>query len=52
MKPSKKKAKESPLAKKVGEALRRAAKQARKTARMFGTPIYIERNGKVIALKP
>ena len=36
----------------VGRALRRAAKVARKEARMHGTPIYIEENGKIIALKP
>jgi hypothetical protein len=36
----------------VGRALRRAAKAARKTARMHGTPIYIWRDGKVVALKP
>jgi hypothetical protein len=40
------------LSQAVGRALRRAAKVARKTARMHGTPIYIERNGKIIALKP
>lgn len=40
------------LAKQVGNALRRAAKQARKAAKMHGTPIYIERNGKVVAVKP
>jgi hypothetical protein len=36
----------------VGRALRRAAKVARKIARMHGTPIYIWRNGKVVAEKP
>jgi hypothetical protein len=36
----------------VGRALRRAAKVARKTARMHGTPIYLWRNGKVVAEKP
>jgi hypothetical protein len=36
----------------VGRALRRAAKDARKTARMYGTPIYVWRNGKVVAEKP
>jgi hypothetical protein len=36
----------------VGRALRRAAKVARKTARMHGTPIYVEENGKIVALKP
>ncbi len=36
----------------VGRALRRAAKVARKTARMYGTPIYVWENGKVVAKKP
>jgi len=36
----------------VGRGLRRAAKAARKTARAHGTPIYIWRDGKVIAQKP
>jgi hypothetical protein len=36
----------------VGPALRRAAKAARKTARMYGTPIYIWRDGKIVAEKP
>jgi hypothetical protein len=36
----------------VGRALRRSARAARKTARMHGTPIYIWRNGKVVAQKP
>jgi hypothetical protein len=36
----------------VGRALRRAAKTARKTARMHGTPIYVWKNGKVVAEKP
>ena len=36
----------------VGRALRRAAKSARKTARMYGTPICIWRNGKIVAEKP
>lgn len=30
----------------------RAAKVARKTARMYGTPIYVWENGKVVAKKP
>jgi hypothetical protein len=38
--------------KKVGRALQRAAASARKTARMYGTPIYILRDGKVVAIKP
>jgi hypothetical protein len=36
----------------VGRALRRAAKAARKTTRAHGTPIYIWRDGKVVAQKP
>jgi hypothetical protein len=36
----------------VGRALRESAKVARKTARMYGTPIYIWENGKVVAKKP
>ncbi|HYE31974.1 MAG TPA: hypothetical protein VEH27_11130 [Methylomirabilota bacterium] len=34
------------------KALRAAARQARKVAKVYGTPIYIERNGKVVAVKP
>jgi hypothetical protein len=36
----------------VERALRRAAKDAQKTARMYGTPLYIWENGKVVAKKP
>jgi hypothetical protein len=36
----------------VGRALRRAARTARKVARMHGTPVYIWRDGKVVAEKP
>jgi hypothetical protein len=36
----------------VGRALRRAAKDAQKTARMYGTPLYVWENGKVAAKKP
>lgn len=36
----------------IERALRRAGEAARKTARFYGTPIYIEKNGKIIALKP
>jgi hypothetical protein len=43
---------EPKLAEKVGRALRRAAKDARRTARMHGVPIYVWENGKVVALKP
>jgi hypothetical protein len=33
-------------------ALRRAQQAARKIARMYGTPIYFWRDGKVVAEKP
>lgn len=36
----------------VGRGLRRAARTARKVARMYGTPIYVWENGKVVALNP
>jgi hypothetical protein len=40
------------FAKTVGRALRRAAREARKTARLHGTPIYVWENGKVVAKRP
>ncbi|MBI5855484.1 MAG: hypothetical protein HZB35_09710 [Nitrospirae bacterium] len=40
------------FAQSVGRALRRAAKVARKTAQAHHTPLYIWRNGKVVAEKP
>lgn len=40
------------LAARVGRALVRAGESARKTARMYGTPIYVWENGKVVAKKP
>lgn len=36
----------------VGRALRRAAKDARKTARMHETAVYMLKNGKIVADKP
>ena len=36
----------------VGRALRRAAKAARRTARMHGTPIVVLVDGKVVEKKP
>ena len=36
----------------VGRALRRSARVARKTARIHGTPIYVWKDGKVVAEKP
>lgn len=52
MKTSRKKPILSEFAKQVDRAMKRAAKTARKIARMHGTPIYIMRKGKVVALKP
>ena len=42
----------APFAAAVGRALRRSARVARKTARIHGTPIYLWRDGKVVAEKP
>jgi hypothetical protein len=42
----------SKLTKDVGKALKRAAKSAERTARMYGTPIYESENGKVVAKRP
>ena len=36
----------------VNRALLRAGQAARKTARAYGTPIYVWRDGKVVAEKP
>jgi hypothetical protein len=36
----------------VGRGLRKAARTARKIARMHGTPIYVWENGKVVAKDP
>jgi hypothetical protein len=36
----------------VGRALRRSARRAREIARMHGTPIYVLKNGKIVAIKP
>ena len=40
------------LSRAVGRALRRSAQRARETARMHGTPVYVSKNGRVMALKP
>jgi hypothetical protein len=36
----------------VARGLRMAARSARRTARMYGTPIYVWENGRVVARKP
>lgn len=43
---------ESELARAAAKALRRAAKRARTIARQYGTPIHVQSNGTVVALKP
>jgi hypothetical protein len=52
MKPRKEEPKTTPFAIMVGRALRRSARKARQIARMHGTPIYIWKDGKVVAEKP
>lgn len=48
----KKSDKPTELSQKVTRAMRRAARQAHRIAAAYGTPIYIERDGKIVALKP
>jgi len=50
-KPTRRKKPES-FAAGVGRGLRMAARSARKIARMYGTPIYVWENGRVVAKKP
>lgn len=52
MKTRRRKKQNATLAVRAGRALRRAARDARKTARFYGTPIYVWRDGKVVAEKP
>jgi len=40
------------FAARVGRALRRAGVAARKTARIHGTPVYVWKDGKIVAEKP
>lgn len=40
------------LAARVGRALVRAGESARRTAQMYGTPLYVWENGKVVAKRP
>jgi hypothetical protein len=40
------------FAARVGRALRRAGTAARRTARVHGTPLYVWKNGKIVAEKP
>ena len=52
MKPRKQEQKALTFAAIVGRALRRSAKKARQTARMHGTPVYVWKDGKVVAERP
>ena len=52
MKSRKPKQKPSPFAVMVGRALRRSAKKARMIARAYGTPVYVWKDGKIVAEKP
>jgi hypothetical protein len=52
MKPRKPKPKPSTFAAMVGRALRRSAKKARQIARAYGTPVYVWKDGKIVAEKP
>ena len=52
MKVKRKKSKSDDFATGVGRALRAAAKEAQKIARMYNTPLYYWEDGKVVARKP
>ncbi len=52
MKPTNEKKPAKTFAAKVGNALRRAGKAARKTARAHGTPVYVWEDGKIVAQEP
>lgn len=40
------------LSRAAGKALRRAGKRARAVAKAHGTPVYVWKDGKVVAEKP
>ena len=44
--------KKSELSLSVGRALKRAKKRAYEIARLHNTPVYIWKDGKVVAIKP
>jgi hypothetical protein len=52
MKIKRNKSKSDDFATGVGRALRAAAKEAQKIARMYNTPLYYWEDGKVVARKP
>ena len=40
------------MTKAITRALQRSARRAREVARMHGTPIYVLKDGKIVAIKP
>jgi hypothetical protein len=52
MKETKRPPKPNPLSRAAGKALRRAGKEARAIAKAHGTPVYIWKDGKIVAEKP
>ena len=52
MKPNHPTEQRSEMTQAIERALRRARRQARKIARMYGTPFYTMKNGKIVAEKP
>jgi hypothetical protein len=52
MNPQPKKPKHDDFSPAVGRSLHRAAKQARKIARIYATPVYVMGHGKIVAEKP
>ena len=52
MKPNNSTEQRSEMTQAIERALRRARRQARKIARMYGTPFYTMKNGKIVAEKP
>jgi hypothetical protein len=52
MKGSKPRDDRAEMTKAIGRALRRAGKRARAVAKAHGTPVYVMKNGKVVAEKP
>jgi hypothetical protein len=52
MKARKRTSRTEEFSKSVGKALRRAAKRARETAHAHGTPVYVWKDGKIVAEKP
>jgi hypothetical protein len=44
--------KQPEFAARVGRALLRAGESARRTARMYGTPLYVVEKGRIVAKRP